>query len=113
MIDLKDRTKELAIHIIKALELEPFNIESSVLCKQVIRCSTSVGANFRAYSRARSKKEAYSKICIVVEEADELVYWLDIMDNLDDRYTKVCSLKNEAEEILKIMNSIKTKCKPE
>ena len=55
------------------------NKASSVITYQLVKSATSTGANYRAACRARSKKEFFSKICIVVEEADESEYWLEII----------------------------------
>lgn len=67
----RDRTKNFSISIIKSLSSLPYSDDLSILRKQIIRSSTSVAANYRAVSRARSEKERFAKICIVVEEIDE------------------------------------------
>ncbi|MBL0025286.1 MAG: four helix bundle protein [Saprospiraceae bacterium] len=72
-----------------------------------------MGANFRAFARARSKNEAYSKLCIVVEEIDEVLYWLELLEELGDEFIEVADFYSEAEEILKITSSIKSKLKVE
>ena len=74
----RNRTKANSIKIIKILSKIKYSEESSVLKKQLVRCSTSVTANFRAVCRARSEREKYAKLCIVVEEADETLLWLEM-----------------------------------
>jgi four helix bundle protein len=77
--ELLRRTKQFALRIIKFYQVLPKSGESQVIGKQILRCGTSVAANYRAACRARSKAEFFSKICIVVEEADETAFWLDFM----------------------------------
>ena len=77
--ELKERTKQFAIKIIKLMESLPKGKVSDVLGKQLLRSATSVGANYRAACRARSKADFISKITIVEEEADESLYWLELM----------------------------------
>ena len=113
MIDIKIRTKTFAINMIKACRKIKYTDINSILIKQLVRSTTSVGANVRAYSRARSKNEAYSKLCIVVEEADEVVYWLELLIEIDGEFAEIANMYDEAEQILKIMNSIKSKLKDE
>ena len=67
----RDRTKKLCVSIIKTLSSLPYSEHLSVIRKQIYRSSTSVAANYRAVGRARSEKEKFAKLCIVVEEADE------------------------------------------
>ncbi len=109
----RNRTKANSVKIIKIVSKIKYSEESSVLKKQLVRCSTSVTANFRAVCRARSEKEKYAKLCIVVEEADETLLWLEMLheceivsqDTINDVY-------NEALEILKVMSAFKHKLKP-
>jgi len=74
----KKRTKNFAVDVIKFCKSIEQNPASRVISYQIIKSSTSVAANYRAACRARSNKEFYSKLCIVVEEADESVYWLEL-----------------------------------
>lgn len=97
-----DRSKKLAVQIINALSELPYSDKVSVIRKQIFRSSTSVASNYRAMCRARSNKEKYAKICIVVEEADETLFWLEIIEELKLIDIKILTaLKNEIEEILK------------
>lgn len=76
---LRDRTKKFALRIIRLFRSFPHSSETQVLGKQLLRSGTSVGANYRAAGRARSRAEFVSKIGIVVEEADETVFWLECL----------------------------------
>lgn len=78
--------------------------ELRVIGKQFLRSATSVAANFRAFVRGRSEAEKYSKLCIVLEEIDETVFWLEIIEETKLIETdKFQQLKTEANELLKIM----------
>jgi len=108
--ELKARTKKLAISIILYYKKLPKTEEAKIIGRQLLRSSTSVAANYRAVCRARSDAEFYSKICIVVEEADETVFWLEIIKEIkinDIEETNL--LLSEANEILKIMAASKKK----
>ena len=76
---LKKRTKQLALRVIHLFKAIPRGEEARIIGRQVLRSGTSVGANYRAACRARTSKEFVSKIRIVVEEADETVYWLELL----------------------------------
>ena len=80
----------------------------NILKKQLLRSGSSVCANYRAANRARSKAEFFSKICIVVEEADETEMWLDlfIQSNLSNNQNTIL-LHKESLELLKIMATIR------
>src|SRR6202007_1575977 len=77
--ELRDRTKAFALRIIRLFRSLPYRTDTQVLGKQLLRCGTSVAANYRAVCRARSKAEFIARIGIVVEEADEAVLWLELM----------------------------------
>ncbi len=76
---LKERTKNIALRIIKLQSKMPNNQISWIIGKQILRSATSVAANYRAASRARSGKEFYSKLSIVIEETDETMFWLELI----------------------------------
>jgi len=76
---LRDRTKQFALRIIRLARSLPKSPEAQILGRQLLRSGTSVGANYRAAGRARSKAEFISKIGIVVEEADEAVFWMECL----------------------------------
>src|SRR5215510_3515796 len=78
--DLRDRTKKFAIRIVYLFRALPKSTEAQVMGKQLLRCGTSVAANYRAVCRARSKAEFIARIGIVAEEADESVLWLEMLE---------------------------------
>ena len=77
--DLRGRTKRFALRIIKLFRALPRSEEARILGKQVLRSGTSVAANYRALCRARSKAEFVAKMGIVIEEADETIFWLELL----------------------------------
>ena len=77
--EIKRRTKEFALRVIRLIESLPKTTIAYVIEKQLLRSATSVGANYRSACRARSKADFASKICIVEEEADESAYWLELL----------------------------------
>jgi four helix bundle protein len=106
----RERTKNFSILIIKSLSSLPYSDDVSVIRKQIIRSATSVAANYRAVSRARSEKERFAKICIVVEEIDETQLWLEIIEELKYLNPKtILLLKSECDELVKVMTTYKFK----
>lgn len=104
--ELKERTKKFALRVIKLVESLPKTTTGRVLGNQLIRSGTSVAANYRAACRARTKAEFVSKIGIVIEEADESVFWLElVIDSKLMRKELIKSLLDEASEITAIMVS--------
>ena len=102
--ELKKRTKQFALRMIKLVNALPKNSMGWIIGKQLIRCGTSVGANYRAVCRSRSKAEFIAKIGIVIEEADESIYWLEII--IESGLIKrelVEPLLKEADELTAIM----------
>lgn len=77
--ELRDRTKQFALRIVKMFRSLPRTEEARILGRQVLRSGTSVAANYRAVCRARTKAEFISKVGTVVEEADETVFWLELL----------------------------------
>jgi four helix bundle protein len=109
----RKRTRAFAVRVIKFLETIPFNTGTKVMSFQLCKSATSVGANFRAFCRGRSKNENYAKICIVVEEADESVYWLDLFEATGHgAKEELAWLSNEALQILKVTAKIKSSLAP-
>jgi len=105
--DLKLRTKQFALRIIKLIENLPINIAGKVISNQLLRSSTSVGANYRAACRSRTKAEFISKIRIVEEEADESLYWLELINDSKLIDTKrIENLINESSQLTAIFTSI-------
>jgi four helix bundle protein len=106
---LKGRTKIFTIDMIKFCDTLKSSRAISVITYQVLKSASSIGANYRAACRARSRAEFFSKLCIVVEEADETEYWLEVIyeSNLFKNKLENERLLNEANEIVKIMTSAK------
>lgn len=77
--DMQKRTKAFALWVIKLVEGLPRNRTTEVIGKQLLRCGTSVGANYRAACRAKSTADFIAKMGIVEEEADEVIYWLELL----------------------------------
>ena len=77
--ELKERTKEFGLRAIQLVEQLPRSRTADVIGHQLVRCATSVGANYRAACRARSQADFVSKIGVVEEEADEAAYWLEVL----------------------------------
>jgi four helix bundle protein len=80
--DLRDRTKKYAISAIQLVHGVSQSVAAQVIAKQLIRSATSVGANYRAARRARSKAEFIAKLQISLEESDESLYWLELLKDL-------------------------------
>jgi len=107
---LKERTKAFALHIIRFVEELPRGRTTDVLGRQLLEAGTSVGANYRAACRAKSPADFISKMGIVEEEADETIYWMEllILSGLV-RKSNITSLLDEADQILAMtVSSIKT-----
>jgi four helix bundle protein len=103
--ELLKRTKQFALRIIKLYQALPKSGECQVVGKQLVRCGTSVAANYRAVCRARSQAEFFSKISIVVEEADETLFWIDLLIKSQIvPEKKLKPLLNEATELLSIFS---------
>jgi|SRR6185437_12675073 len=106
---MKNRTKVLAVRVIKLFQSLPKTDETRIIGKQLLRSATSVAANYRAACRARSQPEYYSKVCIVVEEADETLFWLEILIEANIiSQSKLCLLQDETLEILAILSKAKS-----
>lgn len=102
----RKRTKAFVIDVINLYRQLPRNTEAQIVGKQLLRSGSSVGANYRAACRARSQAEFHSKLCIVVEETDESIFWMEILiDSQTIEAEKVNSLMSEANEILKVVSS--------
>lgn len=107
--DLKIRTKKFAVEIINLVEKLPNSISGRAIANQLIRSGTSVAANYRAASRARSHKEFIAKIGVVIEEADETELWLELIQ--EKGWIDVVSIRKEASELVAIFVSIVKKVK--
>ena len=107
---LKNRTKKFALDCWSLCSQFPVSREYNAFCNQLIRCSSSVGANYRAACRAKSGADFINKLKIVEEEADESMYFLELLYDVSDKeVVEIKRLQNEINEILSIIvASIKT-----
>jgi four helix bundle protein len=109
----KDRTKAFAIRVIQLYKSLPNDKVYNIIGGQLLRSATSVASNYRAACRGRSTAERYSKLCIVTEEADETLFWLELIAEINIfKKEKLTDIINEAEAILKIMNTAKYNASP-
>ncbi|MGB7843950.1 MAG: four helix bundle protein [Salinimicrobium sp.] len=104
MIDLKIRTKQFAVNCWKFCHKIPHSREYNAYVSQLLRSSSSVGANYRAAQRAKSTADFINKLKIVEEEADESLYFLELFQEILDKDLKeVNVLFVEANELLSIV----------
>jgi four helix bundle protein len=108
--ELKDRTKKFAVDVIRLCRNLPTTLDARTVGGQLLRSATSVAANYRAACRGRSRAEFIAKLCIVLEEADESLFWLELMVESDLVVrARVDKLLKEADELTAIFTtSLKT-----
>jgi len=110
--DLRSRTSEFALRIIRLYSSLPKTMEAQVLGKQVLRSGTSVGANYRERHRAKSDPDIVNKFGSVLQELDETDYWLDLLVRAGIvSVEKVGPLIKETNELLAIFTTIVTRIK--
>jgi four helix bundle protein len=103
---MKDRTKKFAKQIILLCRKLPKNREGNLMGNQIFRSGTSVASNYRAACRGRSKAEFIAKMGIVEEEADETIFWLEVIEEVEIlKNEPISSLMQECNEILSIVVS--------
>jgi four helix bundle protein len=101
---LRRRTKAFSFEILKLCRRLPKSEEARMIGKQLLRAGMSVGANYRAVSRARSTAEFISKINVVIEETDETLFWLEALAETGTfQDAQMESLLREGDEILRIL----------
>ena len=102
---IKDRTKKIGLDVIKMVgDMPAGNIALRAVSAQIVRCATSIGANYRAACRAKSDADFLNKLKIVEEETDETLYWLEILEDGNFVDSKsLDELKKEINEILSII----------
>ncbi len=107
---LKNRTKKIGLEVIKLVDELPSKPSAWAVAKQIIRSSTSIGANYRAACRAKSSADFIYKLKIVEEEADETQYWLEVLEESNlIQSNRIIQLKKEVNEVVSIVvASIKT-----
>ena len=102
--ELKARTKSFALRVIRLVDATPRSLAGQVAARQLLRSATSVGANYRAACRAQSRAEFAAKLSIVVEEADETLYWLELLGESGlIKQERLAELLQEANELLAIV----------
>ena len=103
---LKDRTKRFALRIIRVVRSLSSSPEARIISHQLLRSGMSVAANYRAVCRARSRQEFLAKISIVIEEADESEFWLEMLTDAGlVPELKLRDLKSEANQLVAIFNA--------
>jgi len=108
--EMKSRTKEFALRVIRLVQALPRGQMADVLGKQLLRSGTFVGANYRAACRAKSRADFISKMGIVEEEADESMYWMELLiESRLVRHDHVANLLDEADQLVAMtVSSIQT-----
>ena len=110
--DLKERTKQFALKIIRLVASFPRTREADIIGRQLLKAGTSVGANYRESNRSRSRAEFRSKIGIVEQEADESLYWLELLKESGIAEGEILEeLIMEADELVAIFTTIGKKSK--
>jgi four helix bundle protein len=106
----KDRTKHLALRVIRLADALPPGRSVDVIGKQIVRSATSVGANYRAACRGRSDATMIAKLDIVLEEADETLFWIELLTEAGlVSAARVSDLMTETDEIVAMtVASLKT-----
>lgn len=105
--DLKARTKNLALRVIRMFSALPKTTEARVLGRQLLRSGTSVGANYREAQRARSKAEFIAKIGDCLKELDESADWLELLSDAGIVASeKLSALRDECDQLLAIFTTI-------
>lgn len=114
MEGLRDRTTQFALRIVRMYSTLPRSDLAQVLGKQALRSGTSVAANFREASRARSESEFIAKLGVVEQELDETLLWLELLTEGNVvAESKLTALKSEADELLRItVSSIRRTRRP-
>lgn len=102
-LELRNRTKQFALRVIRMSQAIPASRAANVMCNQILRSATSVAANYRAAGRSRSKAEFVAKLGVVLEEADETVFWLEMLgDSGIVKSSKLANLLEEANQLVAI-----------
>jgi len=100
---LRERTKAYALRVIRLVDSLPRSRAADIIGTQLIRCATSVGANYRSACRAKSRADFAAKVAIVEEEADESLYWMDLLvESSLIKQELLTYLTNEGNELVAI-----------
>jgi four helix bundle protein len=110
--NLKDRTKRFAVDVFRFCETLPSRQAVWVISRQLMRSASSVAANYRAACRAHSRAAFIAKLSIVEEEADESLFWLEMLDELKlDASARLHALLDEANQLTAIIVTAKKSCR--
>ena len=102
--ELKERTRAFGLRVVKLAMSLPRNRAGDVFARQMMRCGTSVAANYRSACRARSRADFVAKLGLVEEEADETMFWIEFcVDTALAKESMVADLLSEADEIVSII----------
>jgi four helix bundle protein len=110
-MDLKLRTRTFAVDVIRFCARLPNKPEFGIIGRQLMRCATSVGANYRSSQRAKSRKDFIAKLAIVEEEADESLYWIELVEQIGLKNEELERLKDEANQLVSIIVASKRKAR--
>ena len=103
---LEERTRKFSVAVFKALDALPRKNSTRVIAYQLGKSASSIGANYREANRAESGDDFRHKLSIALKEANESLYWLEILVDLYPTHETPVKLRNEAEELLKLLQSI-------
>ena len=105
--ELKHRTKAFSLRVIRLVDAMPRSISGRAIASQLMESSSSVAANYRSACRARSRADFLSKITVVEEEADESLFWLEMIEESGKvEASRLCELKDEADQLVAIFTAI-------
>lgn len=111
-VDLRVRTKQLALRLIRLYSALPRRVEAQVIGKQVLRSGTAIGANFREAYRARSDAEFVAKVGDCLKELEETSYWLELLVEGDIlTANRLAALRDECDQLIAILTAISKKVK--
>jgi four helix bundle protein len=109
--DLRERTMSFALDVIRYCGTLPKTNEYAIITRQLMRAATSVGANYRSAQRGKSHNDFIAKLAIVEEEADESMYWLELIERLRAPSPELLRLKGEANQLVAIIVTSKKKAR--
>jgi four helix bundle protein len=108
----RKRTKAFSLEALKLFQKLPKTEEAKIIGKQFLRSALSVGANYRAVCRSRSKAEFYAKLSITIEEADETMFWIEILKESQIlRSDSISQFEKEGKEIVAVLSTARSNTK--
>lgn len=104
--DLQERTKQFGLRVVRLIDSLPKRKSATVIGNQLLRSATSVGANYRAACQGRSRNEFIAKLGIALEEADESLYWIEMLRDAGlVSQSKISDLIDEAKQLVAILTA--------